>query len=74
MQGMTIAMIQTGDYLKFQGRSARKFGTQWWKAIKVEPLTVHLVNRYGQTCRVSTKWKYQECRAIKWEPGDDRND
>jgi hypothetical protein len=48
--------------------------TAWWKATGIEGEMLHLVDRHGHTARMRRTARYQHCRAIKWQPGDDRND
>lgn len=75
MQGMTNDMIKPGDFVKFRGHKVQdRLQDRWWKAERIEGTTVHLVDRHGATARVSAKRKYQEMRAMKWQPGDDRSD
>ncbi len=75
MLAMTVDMIKPGDYVKFRGHRIQEFlKTCWWKAVSVEDGQVHLVDRHGATARVRTNWRYQHCRALKWEPGDPRTD
>jgi hypothetical protein len=75
MVGMTMDMVKTGDYIKLKGHKVQdRFQRAWWKVTGVRDGVVHMVDRNGQAGRMSTSRRYQECRALKWEPGDDRND
>lgn len=66
-------MVKVGDFLRFTG-SQSYLRTAWWKADRIEGDTIHLVDRHGATARVRTTRRFHESHALKWEPGDDRND
>jgi hypothetical protein len=71
MMAIRNDMLQVGDYAHFAGKSVQGYlKADWWKVTSIKGTTVKLIDRTGATARVSTARRYQECHAIKWEPGD----
>ncbi len=65
--------VQIGDFVRITG-GQRYLRVAWWKAVAIEGETLHLVDRHGSTARVRTTRRFHESHALKWVPGDPRND
>ncbi len=75
MKAMPVDQLTIGDYAMFRGHRIREFlQDRWWKVTMVEGAHVALIDRHGSTARVRRTERYQHLRAIKWEPGDPKND
>lgn len=75
MRGTVLDELKVGDYAKFRGhRIQEHLQLMWWKITGIDGDRLLLVNRENKTARVNRRQRYQHCHALKWEPGDDRND
>jgi hypothetical protein len=70
-----MSEIFEGDFVRFRGHRLQvHYQTCWWKVTAVTETHVELVDRTGHTGRLRRNARYQHCRALVWEPGDNRND
>lgn len=70
-----LDLLKVGDYAKFRGhRIQDRYQLMWWKVAGIDGDTLLLVNRDGNTGRMNRRQRYQHCRALKWQPGDDPGD
>jgi hypothetical protein len=76
MIGRMAHLITEGQFIQLRGHGVRDhLYAQWHKVTRVEGDTLHLVNRHGQTTRVSIRRaRDRRWNCMVWEPGDSRED